>query len=222
MYTHLFFDLDGTLTDPAPGITNAFIYAYKAFGMEVPPYEQLCTYIGPPLRYTFEKHFGFTGSMIDEGVKKYREYYSEKGLFENSVFPGIEDMLKKLKDKGIKLSVATSKPEHFSIRILEKFGIAKYFDFICGSNMDETRAKKSEIIAYALQQNGNPDPENVLMIGDRLHDVEGAKENGLKCAGVLFGYGTKEELENAGADYLCSSVDELSEFCLFNTARLAK
>ena len=222
MYSYLFFDLDGTLTDPAPGITNSFIHAYKTFGMEVPSYEQLCTYIGPPLRYTFEKQFGFSGNKIDEGVKIYREYYSEKGLFENSVFPGIEDMLKKLKNQGVNLSVATSKPEHFTIKSLEKFGIAQYFDFICGSNMDETRSKKSEVIAYALERNGNPDPKTVLMIGDRFHDVEGAKENGIKCAGVLFGYGDKEELEKAGADYLCSSVEELSELCLLNTARLAK
>lgn len=222
MYTHLFFDLDGTLTDPAEGITNSFKHALKSFGIEIPSYETLCSYIGPPLRYTFEHYYGFTGDKINEGVKKYREYFAEKGLFENSVYPGIEAMLAALKEHGLHLSVATSKPEVYSVRILEKFGLAKYFDFICGSNLDETRSKKAEVITYALEKNGNPPKENVLMIGDRMHDVEGAKENGLKCAGILFGYGSREELENAGADYLFSSVEELSEFILRTTARFVK
>lgn len=221
-FSYLFFDLDGTLTDPAQGITNSFIHAYKEFGMEVPSYEQLCSYIGPPLRYTFEKSFGFSGEKINEGVKKYREYYKDKGLFENSVYPGIHEMVAALKKAGVHLTVATSKPEVYSVQIMEKFGLAQYFDFICGSNLDETRSKKAEVIRYALEKNGNPPLDQVLMIGDRMHDVEGAKETGIKCAGVLFGYGNREELENAGADYLLSSVEELSEFCLRSTARFVK
>lgn len=214
MFEYLFFDLDGTLTNPAFGITNSFKYAYKYFGMEIPSYEKLCSFIGPPLVETFKNNFGFDDKKAEEGVKVYREYFSTKGLFENSVYPGIENLLEKLKKNQKHLVVATSKPELFALQILEHFNLSKYFDFICGSLMDESRSEKSEVISYALEKCKNPSPKKILMIGDRKHDILGAKKNGIKSCGVLFGYGTKEEFENSGADFICKNIEELEKICL--------
>ena len=213
MFTHIFFDLDGTLTDPAQGITNSFIHALKYFGREIPSYEELCNLIGPPLPYSFETTLGFPKEKVMEAVAKYREYFATKGLYENRVYPGIPELLQTLKEKGKHLVVATSKPEEYSIKIIEHFGLSKYFDFVCGSLMDESRSKKAEVIAYALERCGlsDSDKELVLMVGDRHHDIEGAQQNGLKSCGVLFGYGSRTELEDAGADYIAEDINELSE-----------
>ena len=201
-FEYIFFDLDGTLTDPAEGITNSFIYALKYFGLEIPSYQKLCSFIGPPLVHTFEKEFAFTGEKNTLAVKKYREYFAQKGLFENKVYPGIEDFLQTLKKKGKHLAVATSKPQEYSVKILEHFGLAEYFEEICGSNMDESRSNKDEVIAYALQQMKVKDKSKVLMIGDREYDILGAKKNGLKSCGVLYGYGTLQEFVQSGAEYV--------------------
>ena len=211
MFDYIFFDLDGTLTDPAQGITNSFIHALKYFGREIPSYEELCKLIGPPLPYSFETILGFPKEKVMEAVAKYREYFATKGLYENSVYPGIPELLQTLKEKGKHLVVATSKPEEYSIKIIEHFGLSKYFDFVCGSLMDESRSKKSEVIAYALERCGldEEDKNRVLMVGDRFHDIEGAKQNGLKSCGVLFGYGSRTELEDAGADYIVKDVMDL-------------
>lgn len=216
MFDYYFFDLDGTLTDPAEGITNSFVHAIKYFGLEVPSYEKLCTFIGPPLVATFQKEFGFDDEKSMEGVKKYREYFAQKGIFENKVYDGIENVLAHLQSKRKHLLVATSKPEEYSVKILEHFGLAKYFDFICGSNMDETRSKKEEVIDYALEKcravnKADFDKSKVLMIGDREHDIIGAKKNGIKSCGVLYGYGSKKEFEAAGADYIVDNVRNLLE-----------
>ena len=211
MFTHIFFDLDGTLTDPAQGITNSFIHALKYFGREIPSYEELCKLIGPPLPYSFETILGFPKEKVMEAVAKYREYFATKGLYENNVYSGIPELLQTLKEKGKHLVVATSKPEEYSIKIIEHFGLSKYFDYVCGSLMDESRSKKSEVIGYALQRCGlgEDDKSHVLMVGDRFHDIEGAKKNGLKSCGVLFGYGSRAELEDAGADYIVKDVMDL-------------
>lgn len=214
MFEYLLFDLDGTLTDPASGITNSFKHVYEHFGMEIPSYEKLCSFIGPPLLETFRKEFGFDVEKADESVRIYREYFAEKGLFENSVYPGIDGLLKKLKENKKHLIVATSKPEIYSVRILEHFSLSSYFDFICGSLLDESRSEKSEVISYALEKCGNPSKEKVLMIGDRKHDVLGAKKNGIKSCGILFGYGTESELEDASADFICKDINELEKICL--------
>ncbi len=216
MFDYYFFDLDGTLTDPAQGITNSFIHAIKYFGLEVPSYEKLCTFIGPPLVTTFQKEFGFDEERCMEGVKKYREYFAQKGIFENKVYDGIENVLAHLQSKEKHLLVATSKPEEYSVKILEHFGLAKYFDFICGSNMDETRSKKEEVIEYALEKcraanKVGFDKSKVLMIGDREHDIIGAKKNGIKSCGVLYGYGSRQEFEAAGADFIVDNVRNLLE-----------
>lgn len=213
-YDYLFFDLDGTLTDPAEGITNSFIYALKYFGIEVPSYETLCTYIGPPLVTTWKEQYGFDDEKAAEGVKKYREYFADKGLFENKVYPGIPELLQKLKAAGKHLYVATSKPEEYSKRIMDKFDLSKYFEAVCGSNIDETRSTKAEVVAYTMETAGIKNPDNILMIGDRKHDVIGSKENGIKCCGVLFGYGNRQELEEAGAAFIASDINELEKILI--------
>ena len=206
MFDYLFFDLDGTLTDPALGITNSFKYALNYFGLEIPSYETLCSFIGPPLPDTFRNLLHFSDDKVSEGVAKYREYFAEKGLLDNSVYPGIQELLSYLKDSGKKLVVATSKPEIFSVRIIEHFGLSKYFENVCGSLMNETRSKKDEVISYAIERNNITDKSKILMIGDRKHDILGAKKVGLKSCGVLFGYGSREELETAGADFIADNV----------------
>lgn len=213
MFDYLFFDLDGTLTDPAQGITNSFIHALKYFGIEIPSYETLCTFIGPPLPETFKTQFGFDEQKVAEGVIKYREYFATKGLLENSVYPGIPELLAGLKAAGKKLVVATSKPEEYSVRIIEHFGLAQYFENVCGSLMDESRSKKDEVIAYAIERNHISDKSKILMIGDRKHDILGAKKIGLKSCGVLFGYGSREELEEAGAEFISENVSRLDKIC---------
>lgn len=214
MFDWLFFDLDGTLTDPALGITNSFKHALECFGLEIPTYEKLCSFIGPPLVDTFRTQFGFSEEKAALGVVKYREYFAEKGLLENSVYPGIPNLLSDLKDAGKKLVVATSKPEEYSIRIIEHFGLAPYFENVCGSLMDESRSKKDQVIEYALERNKIGDRSKVLMVGDRKHDILGAKKTGLKSCGVLFGYGSLDELNEAGTDYIAEDMAELKKICL--------
>ena len=214
MFDYIFFDLDGTLTDPACGITNSFIHALKYFGIEIPSYETLCSFIGPPLPETFKNQFGFSDEKAAEGVKKYREYFSTKGLLENSVYPGIPELLISLKRAGKKIVVATSKPEEYSVRIIEHFGLAPYFENVCGSLMDETRSKKDEVIEYAIERNKISDLSKILMVGDRKHDILGAAKVGIKSCGVLFGYGSLEELQTAGANFIAEDVSRLAQICL--------
>ena len=214
MFEYLFFDLDGTLTDPAPGITNSFKYALNYFGCEIPDYATLCTFIGPPLNDTFKNLLHFEDEKIPEAIKKYREYFAEKGLFENSVYPGITELLSTLKQAGKKLVVATSKPEDYSVRIIEHFGLAQYFENVCGSLHDTTRTTKDEVISFAIERNHISDKSKILMIGDRKHDILGAKKVGLKSCGVLFGYGSRQELEESGADFIAETVTDIKKICL--------
>lgn len=214
MFDYLFFDLDGTLTDPALGITNSFKHAIKLFGLEIPSYETLCSFIGPPLLDTFRTQFGFDEEKANLGVKYYRQHYAESGLFENEVYDGIAEMCAKLKAVGKHLTVATSKPEHFAVQIMEHFSLSQYFDFICGSNMDESRSEKAEVIEYAIQCNKITDKSKILMIGDRKHDIIGAQKNGIKSCGILFGYGDRKEHQEAGADYIKDTVKDLEYFLL--------
>ncbi|MBP5751278.1 MAG: HAD hydrolase-like protein, partial [Treponema sp.] len=191
-----------------------FKHALECFGLEIPTYEKLCSFIGPPLVDTFRTQFGFSEEKAALGVVKYREYFAEKGLLENSVYPGIPNLLSDLKDAGKKLVVATSKPEEYSIRIIEHFGLAPYFENVCGSLMDESRSKKDQVIEYALERNKIGDRSKVLMVGDRKHDILGAKKTGLKSCGVLFGYGSLDELNEAGTDYIAEDMAELKKICL--------
>ena len=210
-YEYIFFDLDGTLTDSQDGILNSFRSIFKHFGIKEPEYEVLRTYIGPPLVLTVGQTLGFSGEKLQEAVKVFRSYYDNQGYMENRVYKGIPEALQRLKALGCKLSVATSKPEHTAIKIMEHFDIAKYFDHICGSLPDESRSKKTDVIEYAIKLNGISDRSKLLMVGDRKFDVEGAHQSGLKCAGVLFGYGSREEFEVAGADYIVENPEDLEK-----------
>ncbi len=213
-YTEIFFDLDGTLTDPFEGITNSIVHSLKYFDIEVMDRHTLEPFIGPPLWESYMKIFGFTKEDADLAVKYYREYFSKIGLFENKVYDGIPEMLDELRNIGLRLSVATSKPAIYSRHILEKFGLWEYFDFLSGSELDGTRVNKAEVIEYAVSELDIKDRTKILMVGDRLHDINGAHECGIMAAGVLWGYGSREEHEKCGADYIVSSIEELKEIIL--------
>lgn len=214
MYKYILFDLDGTLTDPGLGITNAVMYALKKFNIEVPDRSELYKFIGPPLLESFEKYYGMTPEQRQMALQYYREYFKPYGLYENTVYDGVGEVLAALKVQGKKLILATSKPEPFAVEILRHFGLDKYFDFVAGATMDETRNKKADVIAYALENCGITDLSAAVMVGDREHDVLGAKQNGLDCVGVLFGYGDREELSAAGAAYIAEKVEDILRFVL--------
>ena len=208
-YKNVLFDLDGTLTDPAEGITNALMHAQRRLGRAVSRREDLYVFIGPPLIEMFMSEWGLTRAESQQALLYYREYFTDRGIFENVPYEGIEGCLADLKAAGLRLYVATSKPEPLSLRILEHFDLLPYFEAVAGSTMDEQRTKKGEVIAYALQTFGL-DPAETVMVGDREHDVLGAAENGLVCIGVLYGYGSREELTAAGAAALAADLAELS------------
>lgn len=210
-YRNFLFDLDGTLTDPAEGITNALKHAQEKMGLPVSDTKALLGFIGPPLLPMFASEWGLDTAQCEQALLYYREYFSVTGIFENEVYPGTEAMLEKLRAAGGKLYVASSKPEPYCERIMEHFGLNKYFEGICGSLFNETRNTKEAVIAYALEKYGLK-KEETLMIGDRKHDALGAALNGLDCAGVLFGYGSREELTEAGVKYLIKSPRELERF----------
>ncbi len=209
MKEYIFFDLDGTLTDPAIGITNSLMYALKRFDIEVESREELYKFIGPPLVDKLMEVYGFSKEKATEGLMYYREYFKDKGIFENRVYDGMPKMLEKLQEKGYKLVLATSKPEEFAKRILEHFNLDKYFTFIGGSDMGEARSSKAAVIEYDLDRLGITDVTKCIMVGDREHDVIGAAKCDMECVGVLFGYGSREELANAGAQFIAEDVDEL-------------
>lgn len=207
----ILFDLDGTLTDSSQGIINSIIYALEKYDINDYDMPLLRKFLGPPLHESFEKFMGFDKEKSLQAVKLYREYFSSKGLLENEVYGGVNDLLQNLKENGKTLIVATSKPQQFTDKIMEHFDLAKYFDFIAGSNMDTTRSKKAEVIEYALSECNIKDKSKVVMIGDRAEDMVGAQSVGIDSIGVEYGYGTFDELKNAGATYIVETVDELKK-----------
>lgn len=210
-YSTILFDLDGTLSDSSQGIINSIIYALEKYDVNDYDMSLLRKFLGPPLHESFEKFMGFDKEKSLQAVKLYREYFSSKGLFENEIYGGVSDLLQNLKENGKALIVATSKPQLFTDRIMEHFNLAKYFDFIAGSNMDTTRSKKAEVIEYALSECNIKDKSKVVMIGDRAEDMIGAQTVGVDSIGVEYGYGTFDELKNAGATYIVKTVDELKD-----------
>ena len=214
MKKYILFDLDGTLTDPMLGITKSVQYALNKFGIEIEDLNQLCKFIGPPLKDSFMEFYNFTEKDASKAITYFREYFSTKGLYENEVFDNIEDMLISLKEQNKSLIIATSKPTVFAEKILEHFNLKKYFDFISGSNLDNTRTKKADVIKYALDENGLTDISEIIMIGDREHDVIGAKSLGIECIGILHGYGSYDELSDSGAEYIVKDVNELHSLLL--------
>jgi len=212
MYDTIIFDLDGTLTDSGPGIKNSVKYALNKYKVSLAE-DRLTSFIGPPLVDSFMRECGFDKEKATEAVIIYREYYTTKGMFENSVYEGMEETLKTLKDEGKKLMVATAKPEVFAKQILEHFDLAKYFDFIGGALMNESRANKKEVLRYVIEEN-NINVKTALMVGDRKDDAGAAIGENMDILGVLFGYGTEEELTNAGVKMFASSPAEITEFVL--------
>ncbi|WP_150273854.1 HAD family hydrolase [Paenibacillus tepidiphilus] len=205
----ILFDLDGTLTDPKEGITRSVEYALNKFEIQVEHPDVLLPYIGPPLYDSFVELQGFPADQALKAVEYYRERYKTIGLYENSVIPGIPKLLEELLDSGYTLYVATSKPTIFAEEILRHYGLDRYFKHVAGSNLDGTRSKKSEVIQYVLEENSLA-PQQALMIGDRKHDIIGARACGVDSVGVLFGYGSEEELTGAGADYIAREVADVS------------
>lgn len=208
-YRYCLFDLDGTLTDPGIGITDSVMYALKKFDIDVKDRSELYPFIGPPLDYSFKTYFGFTEEQAVLAIKYYREFFSTKGLYENEVYEGIPGMLEELKKRGVTVALATSKPYEFSVEILRRFGLSGYFDHVGAATMDGRISKKEDVISNLLGQLNYEDKASVLMVGDRHHDTEGAKANGLHSAGVLWGYGTEEELKKAGAEYLFARPEDI-------------
>ncbi len=210
MIKYVLFDLDGTLTDPALGITNSIMHALGKMGREIPPRESLYCFIGPPLIPAFMSFLGMDEDEAKTALLYYREYFAEHGLFENTPYEGIANVLAELKSRGYRLAVATSKPEVFAVRIAERFELAGHFDCICGATLDETRTKKADVIEYALGRLGARADE-CIMIGDRHHDIDGARTFGMKSIGVLWGYGLHGELTEAGADAIVKSPGDIVE-----------
>lgn len=210
-YDVILFDLDGTLTDSSPGIMNSIVYALKKYNISVKNTDDLRKFLGPPLHESFRDFYGFDDEKSMEAVGFYREYFSTKGLLENEVYSGIREMLENLNDNGKRLILATSKPQPFTDRIMEHFDLAKHFEFIAGSNMDGTRSKKAEVIAYALESCGITDKADVVMVGDREHDIIGATTVGIDSIGVEYGYGDYDELSDAGATYIVKTVEGLKD-----------
>ena len=212
-YKYIFFDLDGTLTDPQEGITNCVKYALESFGIHETDYSKLMRFIGPPLVYSFSEYYGFDEEKSLAAVAKYRERFADIGIFENRVYDGIEDVLQKLVDTAHILVLATSKPKVFADRIMTKYRLRPYFKLICGSELDGTRNDKNEVIEYAIDKLQIP-REKIIMVGDRRQDIIGAKKCGIASCGVRYGYAEPRELEDAGADYIADNLDDLLEILL--------
>lgn len=202
----ILFDLDGTLTDSGEGIINCAILALEHYGLEIPSRETLRVFVGPPLHESFIK-FGVPVEEAENAVAIYRSRYIPIGKFENTPYPGIHELLGRLKAEGHKLCVATSKPEGMSMDILVHFDLAKYFDIICGASMDTSRTSKDKVIEYLLDKTGRS--ENTIMVGDTKFDVLGAKAHGIPTVGVSWGYGTVEDMEEAGAKCIVNTMEEL-------------
>ena len=202
----IFFDLDGTLTDSGEGIINCAALALEHFGFPVPSREEMGVFVGPPLDKTFVE-FGVPADKADEAIRVFRSRYLVVGKFENTPYPGIHQLLDILKKQGYRLFVATSKPETTAVEILNKFELAPYFEVICGATFDTNRVHKADVIAYLLEQIGNP--QDVLMVGDTEFDVLGAAAHGIDTIGVAWGYGKVEAMEKAGAIAIANTMDEL-------------
>lgn len=217
MFDLILFDLDGTLTDPKEGITNCVKYALEHFGIYETNMNTLLKFIGPPLYDSFRDLYGFSHEDANKAVEKYRERFSNIGLFENSPLEGAPDVLKLLKENGKTLALATSKPFVFAEQIVKKFGMWEYFDYAVGAELDGTRNYKDEVIKEVLNQAKPYDLSEVVMVGDRKQDIIGAKKCGILSIGLRCGYAEENELENAGADYIFDNLLKLKEFLLNNT-----
>lgn len=206
---YVLFDLDGTLTDSGIGITKAVAYALKKFNIEIDDLRELFKFIGPPLEKSFAEYFNLSEKDTNLAMEYFHEYYDETGIYENFPYDGITDVLAKLRNDGIKLVIATSKPTVMADIVLKHFDLEKYFDFIATASMDRTRRSKEEVLKYAIDNLGIIDMSTAIMVGDTRFDVEGAHSFGMKCIAVSYGYGTIEELKAAGADFIAALPEDI-------------
>ncbi len=213
MIETVLFDLDGTLTDSGPGIIRAVQYALGQMGYAVLPGEALLRFIGPPLHSSFQNFCGMDAEQSVEAVRQFRVYYNETGIFENQVYEGVVEMLAALQAGGKRLVLATSKPEAAARRVMAHFGLEAYIPQIVGGTDDDRRNTKGKVIAHALAGYGI-DPKTALMVGDREHDVLGARENNIPCMGITWGYGARAELTNAGAQVVLDHPGEAAQYIL--------
>lgn len=209
MYHTILFDLDGTLTDPVEGITGAVAYSLEQLGL--PPVERaaLISFIGPPLFDSYAQQFGLQPPQIRQAVTHFRHYFQTRGIYENKVLDGVPELLEQLHRAGKTIVLASSKPEAFCRQILERFDLLRWFDYVAGATMDERRVEKAEVIRYALDALHQTPDAQTIMVGDRMHDALGARAVGLDCIGVRYGYGSEEELRQAGCIHLVSEPAEL-------------
>lgn len=210
-YKYILFDLDGTITDSREGITKGVKYSLDKMGISNVKLEELNKFIGPPLKESYIKYYNFSEKESEKAINYFREYYKEIGIYENELYEGIEKLISELVEMDKILIIATSKVTEYAEIIIEYFGLSKYFTYIVGSNMDGTRTNKHEVIEYALQISGIEDKKDIIMIGDRKHDIIGAKQNKIDCIGVEYGYGSKEELSKVNADYIVKDINELAK-----------
>lgn len=213
-YNYLLFDLDGTITNSETGITRCVEYALNYFGIQVSDLHDLLPFIGPPLLDSFKEFYHFTDEQAVIATEKYRERYKDKGIYENELYPGIEELLAQARQNGKTVILATSKPEIFARRILDYFKLSDYFSFIAGSGLDGSLHTKTDVINYILQSNNITDLSRVVMIGDRKHDIIGAKNVGIDSIGVLYGFGDYDELSEAGATHIVKDIAELRNLLL--------
>lgn len=211
MFEYIFFDLDGTITDSGTGIVNAALYALEKYNISVNDKDELKKFIGPALQDSFSVDYGFNEEEIEDAIATFREYYAEKGIFENELYPRIEEVLIELKNRNKKLVIATSKPEVFTIQVLKHFDILKYFDHIAAASLDDSKIKKGVIIKEAIENLGITNLDSVVMVGDRKHDIKGANVNGIASIGVMWGYGSIEEFEKHEATHIAHNVMDLLE-----------
>lgn len=210
-FDNILFDLDGTISDSYEGITKSVVYALRKMGIDPPASrETLRVFIGPSLWESFSVHYGLDEAGAARAVSYYREYYSVSGMLDCTIYDGVRELLKSLRALGKKIILATSKPEPAALQILRHFGLLTLFDFAAGASVDTSRVKKADVIAYALRAAGISADRSV-MVGDRLHDAEGARENGMPCIGVLYGYGDRAELTAAGAEFLAATPRDVLE-----------
>ncbi|MBQ6053105.1 MAG: HAD hydrolase-like protein [Clostridia bacterium] len=209
MKKYILFDLDGTLTEPQEGIVNSVKYSLEKLGITNYNEKTLPTFIGAPLSQAYKEHFGFSDEKAKEAITLFREYYTPKGIFENRVYNGVEILLSRLCESGYTLAVATLKPTPASCRVLEYFGLKKYFTAVCGSDPERTDEVKADIIKNALAALEVKSKSLAVMVGDRKHDFIGAKQNGIDCICVLYGHGSREELESAGAKMFADTAEDV-------------
>ncbi len=211
-YDVIAFDLDGTLTNPERGLIASFEYAFKKMGIEYGPRESLKRFIGPPIYEEWQREFGFTPEESARALLIFREFFSVYGWWDNELYGGVPEMLSSLKAAGKKTVLATSKPEIFAKKIVKLFDIERYFDFVGGAATDKTRDKKHEVLKYSLDSIGVTDYSSVILVGDRIYDAEGARMLGIDSMGVLYGHGSREEIESSGFTLIAETVSDINKF----------